>query len=41
VTQSSGSGALTADIEAISPGIARIEASADFDLCLAVLAGFL
>ena len=29
--QSSGSGALTADIEAISPGIARIEASANFD----------
>lgn len=31
VTQVSGSGALRADLEAISPGIARIEASADFD----------
>ncbi|RCW79626.1 hypothetical protein [Paracoccus lutimaris] len=31
VAQSSGSGALNADIEAISPGIARIEGSVDFD----------
>lgn len=31
VSQSSGSAALTADIEAISPGIARIEGSVDFD----------
>ena len=30
-TQSSGSGALAADIEAISPGIARLEGSVDFD----------
>jgi hypothetical protein len=30
VTQNSGSGALIADIQAVSPGIARIEASADF-----------
>ncbi|RQP05851.1 MAG: hypothetical protein D1H97_10715 [Paracoccus sp. BP8] len=29
--QSAGSGALLADIEAISPGIARLESSADFD----------
>ncbi|MBT0782289.1 hypothetical protein [Paracoccus sp. pheM1] len=29
--QASGSGALSADIQAISPGIARIEAGADFD----------
>ncbi|MDF3855276.1 sel1 repeat family protein [Paracoccus sp. P2] len=29
--QAAGSGALSADIRAISPGIARIEASADFD----------
>ena len=31
VAQSSGSGAMTADIEAISPGIARLEGSVDFD----------
>ncbi|MBP6678088.1 MAG: sel1 repeat family protein [Paracoccus sp.] len=31
LSQSSGSGAVTADIEAISPGIARIEGSVDFD----------